>query len=101
MRADKTSPVDGTPIAPIGKVTRAILLGALFGLCLYPRCVSRWGYMLDDSAWSRPVQVAARGVSDFGVGVWASAGLPVPMDLVERVGERVREWVADTPGDPG
>ena len=91
MRSRPTSPVDTTP--PTGPRRAVLVIGASFTLAFAcnPGSLGRWGYMLDDNAITRPVQVATEAVADGAVGAWKSAGLRVPYDALREWSRRVRQ----------
>lgn len=93
MQHEASSPVDGTPSATLQRTVLVIVLGFVLALALNPGSAGRWGYMLDDSAAVRPLQVAAETASKTGSVPWHIAGLPVPYDLFRELSRRARPTI--------
>jgi hypothetical protein len=97
MSEPNPSPVDGTPSTQAPRAVRAVVIGMMVAWAINPGAVGRWGYMLNDNAWNRPVQVTARKLSSLGTDFYARVGLPVPFDEIQKAGTWLRTFV---PGDP-
>lgn len=97
MTLPESSPLDNTPPSKVRAVVVAVVVGMAVAFAVNPGSVGRWGYMLSENAWNRPVIVVAQRIAAFGTEAYTHFGVAVPFDAVAKAGTWLRSFVPANP----
>jgi hypothetical protein len=97
MTHPETSPLEHTPSSKVRHVVIVVSIGAAVALLLNPGSLGRWAYMLNETAWNRPLVVVSQRMSDIGSGTYTHLGVLVPFDAMAHVGTWLRTFLPANP----